>query len=337
MPKLNDNYDDNSKFYRLLTILNLIPIEPKFKSTSQIFKDLQNKDFSIAKRTLERDLSSLEYELGFIKHEKIGNQNNWSFRKNNQFKMLPSIDPETALVFKMIEKNLSSSFPNYFLSRLEPYFESSSDILDSLDPKLKRLSEKIRIVSDTVLKEAKIEDGVLENIYRAISENKKIEVKYSKRGNEDNNKTSNKSPLGIFIRNGVSNLIYYSEENIRYKPIHRFKEINLLNEEIEVPQDFNIDNYLNSEELTWGLSNESINFVGIFSESIKHILYETPLNSEQVIKELDNGDIELSATINDSMKFRWWLLSLSNQVIVKKPTSIKNYIKNELKKALMNY
>lgn len=176
MTKENKKTDDNSKFYRLLTVLNLIPIEPKFKSTSQIFKELQNRDFLITKRTLERDLESLERDLGFIRYEKIGNQNNWSFRKSNQFKMLPSIDPDTAIVFKMIEKNLSGSFPNYLLSRLKPYFESSDDILDKLDHKLKRLSEKIRIVPDTILKESKIEDNVLENIYRAIAENKKIQV-----------------------------------------------------------------------------------------------------------------------------------------------------------------
>lgn len=338
MPKKNDNSIDKSKFYRLLTILNLIPIEPKFKSTSQIFKELENKDFLITKRTLERDLFSLEHDLGFINHQPISNQNNWSFRKDNQFKILPGIDAETAVVFKIVEKNISNSFPEYFLSRLNPYFESSKYILDNFDPKLKRLSEKIRIVPDTILKSPKVIDKVLETIYRAISENKKIEIKSYKRGTEE--KASEhpvKSPLGIFIRNGVSNLIYYSDGNIRYKPIYRIEEVNILNEELEFPENFDIDEYVNSEELKWGLSDKPINFIGIFSDSIKHIVYESHLSSDQLIKELDDGYIELSATVNDSLSFRRWLLSLSNQVIVQKPDKLKNYIKNELNKAIMNY
>ena len=103
---------------------------------------------------------------------------------------------------------------------------------------------------------------------------------------------------------------------IRYLPIHRFKSVSSLEDKINIPDGFNLDDYLSSGQIEY-LYDESIDLHLKFTHSAGLHLTETPFSKDQEIKIVKGKSITLKANTplhrnSKKMDTRFWRSSKSN-------------------------
>ena len=151
---------------------------------------------------------------------------------------------------------------------------------------------------------------------------KQIEVTYASRS-ENADKAFTLHPLGIILRGAVSYLVatVFKYQDLRLFALHRFKEVRVLEVGSIRPKDFNLKSYTKTGAL--GFNDYGvIAFKAKFSFAAGQHLYETPLSKDQVITEDKQGNLIVSATINDNSQLRWWLRGFGDEVEVIEPTTL---------------
>lgn len=74
----------------------------------------------------------------------------------------------------------------------------------------------------------------------------------------------------------------------------------------------------------------------MFTKESAHHLFETPLNQTQNI-EIKEDHYLISAMVQDSMQFRWWLLSFGKSLDIKAPMTLRSWIKEHAKEMHSQY
>lgn len=69
--------------------------------------------------------------------------------------------------------------------------------------------------------------------------------------------------------------------------------------------------------------SEKLKLVARFSQSAAQHLEETPLAEDHRTKRQSNGEVEVSAMVQDTSQLRWWLLRFGDQVEVLKPRTLR--------------
>lgn len=79
------------------------------------------------------------------------------------------------------------------------------------------------------------------------------------------------------------------------------------------PPGFDLDQAIAGGLFGMGGSNESIKLVARFYKPVaaKHLL-DTPLYEDQVIEDLDDHHLQLTATVPHTAQLQWWLQSFAS-------------------------
>jgi hypothetical protein len=101
------------------------------------------------------------------------------------------------------------------------------------------------------------------------------------------------------------------------------------------PDNFNLDNYINSGALQFG-GGKTIRFKAHVADWLAKYLTETPLSADQKLVT-DADKIKLTATISDSWQLKWWILSQSSGIEVLSPVALRTDIANTLQQAAAIY
>ena len=187
---------------RHLAMLSAIPVGLPGKSTSQIFHELRDKnpDFDVTRRTIQRSLEQLSQRFPIIS-ETHGRTNYWYWIEPHALTQIPAMGATTAFVLSIAAEYLRPIMPPSTIPKLEPYFRHAQEFLDGTD--LGRWTDRAAIIAQgSALTAPEISPDVQEAVYEALMTNRKIEVQY--RGKHENeSKTILLSPLGIVVRTGV--------------------------------------------------------------------------------------------------------------------------------------
>jgi predicted DNA-binding transcriptional regulator YafY len=312
---------------RYLEMLRLIPVEPASISTQELLAKLQERNYPLDIRTLQRDLNKLSASSLFP----FASTDNtrplrWFWPKKRPRWQFPAMTPTEALSFKLVEQFLKPLLPYSVNQQLTDYFALAAATL-SHSP-FARWTDKIRFVSNNLSLIAPVIDShVLTVVYDALLKNQRFTGIYQSCRRPDNETEAYEvNPLGLVFKDQTIYLTatLWDYHDIRQLALHRFKAATLLEKPAEIPPGFSLDHYNNAGEFEYPLvSGRSLPIVLKIKPWLKKQLTETPLASNQHITPLNEGSYRLNATVHDTRQLRWWLKSLGADVEILMPEPLR--------------
>lgn len=327
-PFKTENVLMSNTLLRQLAMLKHIPRHKGKITTKQIVVLLKSEGFDIHQRSVQRDLKTLSKYFPDLQTDGNKDIAGWSWKQECAIHDFPTIDSPTALTFKMTETYMSKLMPPSILNLLKPYFERSNAILTEVDKSgLASWSDKIRIMPRNMpLIPATIKQETISIIYSALLEEKQFSGRYIRRDGDEVEYIFH--PQGLVFRDSVAYLVatVWDYEDLRHYALHRFSACELLDEDLIIPANFTLDAYLKESSFQYG-DTANIRLTAIFVNDAAHHLTETPLSDDQKLVTKKDGTVQVTATVNDSLQLRWWLLGFSDRVEIIKPLKLRNEFK----------
>lgn len=323
---------------RQIAMLSLIPRHPRRISANDITEKLQNRDFDVGLRTVQRELKSM-CDMGLF-GLMLDNRNKpygWSIAACWQGLNLTLMDQHMALAFHTLKHNAKQLLPPQSLKQLTPYFERADQVLGN-DPdnpwlywacRVAQLPEPfpfqfseqdpkaLEVIQDALLNKRQISCDI-----KRVIKNKPYWIHYE---------TLN--PEGIKISNGVVLLAFTigTFHTKRYaKPIDLLRNITLLETPAVIKDDFNI-------EQSGVATSNYIDIELLFSASANFILRNAKLSDNQTVEQLKDGRYCVKASVMDTPRLRELLWEMADNVEVIAPLKLRNYFMKLIDKVNNKY
>ena len=322
---------------RYFDMLSLIPKAPNSITTPEIWHQLQRMGYKVELRTVQRDLDKISLVLPITSTEN-NKPIRWFWADNVKHTQFPLMSTDEALTFKLAEMFLEPLLPPSVRSRLSGYFEQADRRLQ--ESEFSHWAEKVGVIHNNLsLSQAKIESSVLAVVYEALLKNKRVKATYQSLHHPE--KVYEISPLGLVFRDNVIYLVatFFEHTDIKQLALHRFKNAELLNQVVTVPEGFVLKKYIAQGHFSYPVNNMLGEIalklkVGLF---LKQILLETPLSSTQHIEKIDQEHYLVKAVVNNTEQLHWWLRSFGTLVEVLEPADLRAKFAAEISKLSKMY
>ena len=325
---------------RLIKLLTYIPKYPAKRSLSNFKEHLESLGYEVTDRTIQRDLLKLEKYFPLLCDDR-NPPYGWSWQEDAKEINLSAMDKVEALSLSLAEKYLEPLMPIENYERIRNLFDRANNTLESSEQsQLKKWRDRVRVLPQSQrLEPPLINQEVQSNIYDALLNGEQLDVQYLK-ANSKLAKKRTVNPLGIVLMGIVHRLICTMDPDfkiIRHLPLHRFKTANANGETSIEPENFDIDDYLDKESLSFPRTEKKIKIELLFRGNTGFHLSETPVSKDQKYKEEKNGKIRISGTVADTEQLRWWILGFGENVEVIKPKILRDEISQRIKFASAIY
>jgi len=315
-------------YIRQWAMLRHIPRLPRKIPASSLLELLESDGYKVSKRTIERDLTSLS-EVFPLECDSRNKPFGWSWFGKDVLD-IPSMDMPVALTFALAAQFLQPLLPRSSRAHLEPHFRQAEKILSNTEKSGQgKWVNKVRVIQrGQKLIPSEISPEILDTVYEALLTDKRLEVTYLKRG-DDEVSTYEVNPLGLVFRDAtiymVSSLWEYNE--IMQLVLHRIKTATIIDKSKRTPKDFNLDRYIESGEFGYKVKDKPIKLKALFDPYVAIHIQETPLSHDQVVKKQPDDRVLIEALVLDTLELRWWLMSYGDQVEVVKPNKLRQEFK----------
>lgn len=314
-------------------LLKLLPTSGTGKTSRQLSEEIQAEGFKVTKRQVERDLNELWEAFSLDRNDKSPPYG-WRWASGASVD-LPGLSVAEALSLRLVEDIVKPMLPASILHAMEGRFRQAQRKLDCLTENNRNAQwqMKVRSVSPAPpLLPPEISAEALGTVHDALMDNEQIDVEYIA-ANAESVKEYRLHPLAVVTRGPVTYLLATAMDytDIRFYALHRIVSVKRTYEPCRRPKDFDLDAYIASGKMQFG-SGQEIRLEALVSEGLARILSETPLSSNQVLK-----DGRLTATVQNTWQLQWWLLSQADDVIVLEPSDLKTKIHSALSAAVQNY
>ncbi|MDZ7790287.1 MAG: WYL domain-containing protein [Xanthomonadales bacterium] len=238
----------------------------------------------------------------------------------------------SALTWQLVEEYLQPLLPISVREELEPQFQSARNFLkETGSDKLRRWKQRVRYLPRAMpLPPPKIAPEVLEAVYTALLEGRQLEVHYRSRG-QSRARPLTLNPLALVVRETVYYLVTVVEpfEDTVHTALHRMSRPEVLDSEVREPEGFDLDAHIQAGRFQYA-SGCKMRLVARFDEYAAQALLEAPLSRDQESRSLEDGRIEIAATVMESNQLLWWLLGFGSNVEVVSPESLCCAIRKEV-------
>ena len=322
---------------RQITMLSLVPRRAPGITTEALRSALAARDFEVNLRTIQRDLVKLSAPFPLICDE--GDPPRWHWAPHAEAITLPGHDPVSALSWQLIEQHLQPVLPRSLADEIQPHFDAARGFLESTDAgNFRRWTHRVRILPRSMqLHAPEIPTDVLDAVYQGLLEKRQVEVDYTNRTSEAPRRMT-LHPLALVVRDSVHYLLatVWDFTDVRQMVLHRMSSARLLEESAQEPPGFDLDDYIRQGGFDYS-SGEKIALMARFDAYAGKALLETPLTPEQTHEILEDGRIEIRASINDSEQLRWWLMGFGRGVEVIAPENLQQDLRQEVEALLDIY
>ena len=349
--RASNRHEPKDAIIRQWAMLQLIPREPGGITVQQLRDKLSRIDplYDVHKRTIERNLIQMMSIFPSLDYREQAGGNLWFWEKDTVID-IPKLDAKTALMFRLAKDYLSPVLPKATLKELEPHFKQAETTLKDLgDRNYSRWPEKIRIIQNSIqLRHPEIDANILDVASEALFHDRKMLAHYRQRSGEVCDYQI--SLLGLVFRDG---LIYgvckiEGKDTVRQLPLHRMLNASLSEESAEMPPGFDLDRYvrtyfdyplreLKANEAHRDEIPEKINLTLAMDPVSAVHLRESPLSEDQTVRDLPDGRVAFTATVTNTERLRWWILSYGAYMEVLSPSQLRLDIGNILKAAIRLY
>ena len=322
---------ENQTLLRQWAMLRAIPRYPLKITANELTQKLLAEQFSISKRTVERDLIQLSGIFPLI-NDSRNKPFGWSWQKDATSFNLPSLSNHEALILVMAEQHLTELLPNITNTVLAPHFKAAKQVLSTQHNAKysKSWLNKVRSTSANQVLLSPVMDDVVQHVVTdALLSEKQLNISYQKHGDKAAQQYR-VHPLALVRRGNLAYLIvtFFDYTDTRMLAMHRIQSAELLPDAIKIPADFDIDTEIAQGKLSFGDGN-MIKLVAEFSVELGEYFYETPFSTDQTISEND-AVLTVTATVADTPQLKWWLLSFGSGVKVLKPARLSKLLKVEI-------
>ncbi len=325
---------------RMLLILQSIPREPRFISSHDLRSRMEDSGFSVSLRTIQRDLSALSTHFPLIQNEPQGRGKagvGWAFSRDSQRTAFPGMSTATALTLSMAVQHLQPLLPPQVLQHLQPLQQEADEQLTKHNSaKYQDWMHKVRVAPHHFLQAPQIDAEAVELIYQALLENRQFCATYN--GKPD----CVIHPYGLVQHGHTLYLLcrFYQFDDVRITALHRYEQVQLLDEPIRLFPEFNIDDYLNTGAMQWVLPEQKLFDLKLRITSwMADHLDETPLSDSQSMStdEVNPDRFILEAKVLDSMQLRRWILSQGEGLVVLEPVQLRDWVRESMQSVLNEY
>lgn len=333
---------------RHLKLLRAIPRHPAKRDVASLHRMLKEEGYRISRRQVQRDLETLSGPGGFPIHsdgEKRGIARGWSWERDAEILELPAMDARTALILKLVQQFTPQLLPPTVNDELRPYFRRAEETLKSGKVTgLGRWGDCVRVVPrEMPLLPPKLDVAATRVVYDALLMGRRFSARYvSRSAGGEARKEYEFNPLGLVVRGNLTYLVctFWNYEDPRQVPLQRIQRAQLLEKDATHPDGFDLDEYIRGGAFQYPsgeATGRTIKLKVIFDRGVKQHLEETPLSHDQVIKDLDNEEVLITATVQDTQQLEWWLRAFGDAAEVRAPKALRDRMKATLSSAAARY
>jgi predicted DNA-binding transcriptional regulator YafY len=294
------------------------------------------KDFDCCDRTVRRDLEALE-EAGFpIYTENVGGKNLWLLMESARNPMpVPFSMPELmALYFGRDALKVLKG--TVFYDSLEKLFQKIKSTLPPGSKKyLKNIEQSLKVGSKPY-KPYKKYKKIIEQINKAVIDSRVIDIVYytMSRKKETRRKVE---PYKLWFLDGTFYLIGHCKwiKEIRVFAVDRIKMLVLTDEIFEVPDDFDIDDFMGNSFGAFRGKPEKVKV--LFSADIAGYIKEKVWHKSQKLFDNPDGSVLFEADMACTKDFKAWIMRWGAKAIVLEPEKLRNEIQSEAIEMMAGY
>jgi predicted DNA-binding transcriptional regulator YafY len=284
-------------------------------SAQQLHAQLKAAGIDRDLRTIQRQLEMFSEHFD-IERDERSKPYGYHWLENAKGLSLPNLSPQESLLLGLAEKHLKNLLPANLMKSMEGFFAQARRNLGPFsNAQLEReWMRKVRVISATQpLLPPKIRPGVFDAISEALYRNRWLNVDYRNiRGKETQ---ADVMPLGLAQQDHRLYLVcrFRGFENERNLALHRIRAATVSTIAFDRPMGFDLEKYDDEGKFGIGegkrirLSFQSVRWLA-------EILKETKLSEDQEIKELDDGEFEIRATVADGVRLDTWLRGFSDAI-----------------------
>lgn len=325
---------------RQWSMLQKIPRYPGSIGTRRLKDKLEAEDLQVDVRTIQRDLLKLS-DIFPLACEEQGKALHWCWAEDAKVMDIPGMDQTTALAFRLAEEHLTKLLPQATLKHLEPHFRNAKEVLKpTRSTRLGLWPGKVCVIGrGPELKPPPIKVDVHDAVYRALLEDRQIEVTY-KRKDAEQPKSYPVNPLGLVFRDGVVYLVGTAKEypDVRHFALHRMSAPKVLDTPCRRPRGFDLNTYVKQDQFfAYPMSRGLIRVEALFDATAAVHLSERLLSKDQSLTTQEDGRVLLQATVKDSLELRWWLLGFGDKVEVLAPKDLREEFKAIVQRMASRY
>ena len=322
---------------RYLAMLEHIPPRPRKVTARGLRERLHAAGFEVTTRTVQRDLQRLAVLFPLVSDEPV-KPTGWSW--SGPVRDLPTMNLHTALTFVLAQRFLDRLLPPETLSYLAPHVARAEAVLGEAGGRgLQAWPRKVRVLArGPRLVPAPVAPEVIEVVYGALLEGRRIEARYRPRG--EGAREYQVNPLGLVHREAVAYLVatLWDYQDVVHLALHRFEQAVPLEERSRIPADFDLDAHIASEAFGYPEgAGRRIRLAALFDADAAWHLQETALSPEQSLAEQPDGRVLLRAPVRETAELRWWLLGFGDQVEVVAPKRLRAHLAATARRTCARY
>lgn len=290
-------------------------------TASDLHRQLKDAGIDRDLRTIQRQLEMLSEHFEI---ERDDRSKPYGYRWLEQAKALavPNLTPQESLLLQLAEENLKNLLPARLMKSMETFFSQAKRNLgpDSSARLEREWPSKVRVVATSQpLLPPKIAPGVFETVSEALYSNHWLHLDYQNSGGKRNK--VDVMPLGLVQQGPRLYLVcrYRGYDNERNLALHRILAAEMLTLTFDRPKEFDLKKYDDDGRFGFG-EGEMVKLVFRIERQAGLHLLETPLSANQQVVELEDGNLEITATVVDSAMLEWWLRGFADAV-----TNVQKY------------
>jgi predicted DNA-binding transcriptional regulator YafY len=322
-------------------LLRILPDYPAGISVDTIVDRLNEEGVSKSSRTVLRHMSILSSEGGGYKAV-AGAIGGWCRNKSVKPSLrLNDLSVADALSLTLLERFLKNILPTATTKLLDSVFEQAKTKLENEASanKLAAWSKMVAVV-ETGLEviSPKIEGDALHLIQEALLARETVKVEYAPPGKSKRTHVLN--PLGLVQCGAITYLVATfsrKTEPVLRLPVHRVKSAERTYDQHSylVPEGFTLQGFIDQGGM--GFNEQGPAEIRAWvSDMLGPRLEEVKLSRDQKLRPVEGG-YELTATLIDSWRLRWWILSKTGDIEVLEPKALREDIAKTLREGAARY
>jgi predicted DNA-binding transcriptional regulator YafY len=326
---------------RLLELLKALP-HHRWATPSELLAQLADRGFEVDLRSVQRDLKELQQHFP-LDHNDKGRPHGWRWSAEAAGGIAAMSTPE-ALMLVLVQQHLRAALPATMLEGFETLFARARQRLDRLGPRAgaNRWPAKVRAVPPGLSQlSPALDPAVQKAVADALLADRQIQASYAP-GPQGEARPYRLHPVGLLLRGGITYLAATRGvgTGAALYALHRFRRVEVLPDAVLLPEGFDLDAALARGRGQFGVALDDASPLRLklaCAPVLAALLQESPLASDQRSRAMDDGRVEVQASVPDSWELRWWLLGRGAEVEVLAPAALRREIAQRLSDAARAY
>ena len=329
----------------VLDLMSLIPLAPRALDAQTLTQQLRDIGHIKDQRTVQRTLNDIQAYYPTLECRDESKPFGWSWSAKAPPITVPAMSLDQAIVLTLAERVLPGSLPGNVQRAISPYFDAAHATLkrEVSSSKAAKWPKKVAFSSSAfALKPMQIDSNRMTTITQAVIEERWLDIRY--RNANDVVTQSRVKPLGLILEGPRNYLVAQFERfdtptnTPRTLALSRIETAHVTDDSFTYPRGFSLDEFVASQPTGWG-TGKRIQVTLSVVPYLGRILVESPLGDDQIVTrgEAPDDDWTVEATVLESDRLVWWLLSFGSGVEVIGPPKLREQVGRELRATAAYY